>query len=317
MARQNPPSHCDVICFGESMVLFAAEEPGDLAGAARFTRRLCGADSNVAIGLTRLGLSVHWVSRVGEDAFGRFIMAALAEEGVNAAGVHVDPTRPTGVMFKSRAEDGCDPQTQYYRAGSAASVLSPDDLDVARMGTARHLHVTGISAALGSSALRLCTHAMDAMHAAGGTVSFDPNLRPPLWPDRQAMVDTLNALAGRADWLLIGLGEAEQLTGLDGLEAMARFYLDAGVREVVIKRGAQGASLRTASEALDLPAVVVPNVVDTVGAGDGFAVGYLSARLTGLPAAAALQRGNAFGALVVQHPGDYEGLPRQWPPEHS
>jgi len=307
--RHPPPP--DVICFGESMVLLGADTAGDLADCERFTRRLCGADSNVAIGLSRLGFSVHWISRVGDDAFGRFIIRALAAEGIDAAGIHVDPARRTGVMFKSRMDDGGDPQTLYYRAGSAASVLSPDDLDADITKAARHLHVTGITAALGPSAWALCEYAMKAMRAAGGTVSFDPNLRPALWPDRSLMIERINALAGLSDWLLIGVNEAEQLAGTDDTDAIGDFYLDAGVRDVVVKRGRHGASLRSREDAIDLPADPVRKVVDTVGAGDGFAVGYISARLDGQTPHEALVRGNAFGARAVQHSGDYENLPHR------
>lgn len=308
----NPPP--DVICFGESMVLLCADTPGDLADCAHFTRRLCGADSNVAIGLSRQGFNVHWVSRVGDDAFGCFIIRALAAEGVDSSGIGVDRRRATGVMFKTCTDDGSDPQTQYYRAGSAASALTPQDLDDATIATARHLHVTGISAALSPSAYALCEHAMRTMHAAGGTVSFDPNVRPALWPDPDTMIERLNVLAGMADWLLIGIGEAEQLARTRDVDAIAGFYLDAGVREVVIKRGADGASLRSRDKTIDLSAVAVARVIDTVGAGDAFAVGFISARLDGQTSRQALAQGNAFGARVVQHPGDYEALPRHAEP---
>lgn len=306
-----PPHAHDVICFGESMALFAAEHAGPLASGAPFTLRLCGADSNVAIGLRRLGLRVHWLSRVGDDAFGRFIIDTLAAEGLAADGTRIDPTRRTGAMFKARRDDGGDPATQYYRAGSAASALSPADLDAGTLATARHLHVTGITAALSDSAYALCARAMRGMRAAGGTVSFDPNLRPALWPDQATMARQLNALAALADWLLVGQGEAEQLTGTRDIERIARHYRDAGVREVVIKRGADGASLRSADAAIDLPAAPVARIVDTVGAGDAFAVGYISSRLDGQTPGEALARGNALGARAVQHPGDYESLPRR------
>lgn len=311
MAASTALTHSDVVCFGESMVLLGADTAGDLADCDRFTRRLCGADSNVAIGLSRMGFAVRWVSRVGDDAFGRFITRTLAEEGIDVAGIHIDAMRPTGVMFKSRTDDGGDPQTLYYRVGSAASALSPDDLDADALGAARHLHVTGITAALGPSALALCKHAMRTVRTAGSTVSFDPNLRPALWPDRDAMTRHINALAGLSDWLLIGDGEAAQLVGTRDVDAVGAFYLDAGARDVVIKRGRHGASLRSRDEAIDLPAASVRRVVDTVGAGDSFAVGYISARLDGQTPRQALERGNHFGARAVQHPGDYEFLPQR------
>lgn len=301
----------DVICFGESMALMCADTPGDLARVERFTRRLAGADSNVAIGLARQGLRVHWLTRVGDDAFGRFIRDTLAREGIGDDGTHVDAVRPTAVMFKSRNDDGSDPQTRYYRAGSAASALCPDDLPANVIAVARHLHATGITAALSAGALALCHHAMDAMRVNGGSVSFDPNLRPSLWPDRATMARELNRLAAKADWLLAGLEEARQLTGLHEPDAIAAFYRQAGAREIVLKLGAGGAIWYGDREVLRLPAAAVTRVVDTVGAGDAFATGFISARLEGLTAREALGRANAFGAHVIQHAGDYEGLPHR------
>src|SRR5699024_9619067 len=169
------------------------------------------------------------------------IRDTLAREGIGDDGTHVDAVRPTAVMFKSRNDDGSDPQTRYYRAGSAASALCPDDLPANVIAMARHLHATGITAALSAGALALCHHAMDAMRVNGGSVSFDPNLRPSLWPDRATMARELNRLAAKADWLLAGLEEARQLTGLHEPDAIAAFYRQAGAREIVLKLGAGGA----------------------------------------------------------------------------
>ncbi|MGN8197424.1 sugar kinase [Salinisphaera sp. RV14] len=301
----------DVVTFGESMALFAADTPGDLAHVTHFTRRLAGADSNVAIGLARLGLAVDWTSRVGNDAFGRFIVESLAAEGIDGRHVVVDDTRPTGLQIKSRSEDGSDPETEYFRRGSAASALGPADLPAERMAGARHLHCTGIPAAISGSAQALCHHAMDAMRAAGGTISFDPNLRPSLWTSEQAMREAINALAAKADWVLPGIDEGEILTGSRVPEAIADFYLGAGAGEVVVKLGAEGAYWQSAQDRCRVAGRAVERVVDTVGAGDGFAVGFISARLEGATPRAALERANAIAARVIQYPGDSDGLPRR------
>ncbi len=301
----------DIIAFGESMALFVAEQAGDLAEVSAYTRRLAGADSNVAIGLARLGLSVDWTSRVGDDSFGRFIVAALTAEGVDCRHVIVDDSRPTGFQLKARRDDGGDPAVEYFRRGSAASALSPADIPAERFARARHLHCTGIPAALGESARALSHHAMAAMRAAGGTISFDPNLRPSLWPDEATMRREINALAAQADWVLPGLAEGRLLTGHDDPADIADFYLAQGASEVVIKLGPEGACWRSADDACQVPGVPVARVVDTVGAGDGFAVGFVSARLEGRAPAACLQRANAIGAAAVQVAGDMEGLPRR------
>ena len=119
----------DVITFGEAMAMFVADEPGDLATVSRFTRRQSGAEANVAIGLARLGLRVGWVSRVGDDSFGRFILETMTSEGVDCSHVTVDKQHSTGIQLKSKAEGGADPRTEYFRKGSAASHLSVDDFD--------------------------------------------------------------------------------------------------------------------------------------------------------------------------------------------
>lgn len=301
----------DVITLGESMALFVADQPGALADAERFSKHLAGAETNVAIGLSRLGLRVRWVSRLGADSFGDFVRRTVANENVDCTRVTIDAQRPTGFMLKSRALDGRDPTVEYFRKGSAASALSLADFDAETFLAARHLHVTGITAALSASAAELVAHAMRFMRDAGRTVSFDPNLRPRLWPGRDVMVEHINRLAALAHWVLPGLAEGRTLTGRDAPADIAAFYLDRGAEAVVIKLGADGACYRTASEQGTVPGFPVAQVVDTVGAGDGFAAGVISARLEGLDWPSALARGNWVGAQVVQMPGDMDGLPRR------
>lgn len=306
-----PDTAIDVITLGETMVAFAAHEAGPLAQAQTFTKIAAGAETNVGVGLARLGLKVSWLSRLGRDSFGEYIRAAVGSEGVDCSAVADDTTRPTGFMLKSRAIEGADPTVEYYRRGSAASALSPADFDAARFRSARHLHVTGITPALSSGAAELVEHAMRFMRAEGRTISFDPNLRPRLWPGREAMAAHLNRLAGLADWVLPGLAEGRTLTGLQTPQEIAAFYLDRGARAVVVKLGAEGAYWRSAEGDGTVPGVKVATVVDTVGAGDGFAVGVISGRLEGLAWPAAVARGNWIGAQAVQVVGDMEGLPRR------
>jgi len=300
----------DVITIGEAMAMFVATEPGELAEADAFIKRIAGAELNVATGLARLGLNVSWVSRVGSDSFGRFVLSSLKKENINSESVTVDARYPTGFQLKSRAENGTDPIVEYFRKGSAASHLSCDDFDAATFTRARHLHLSGVAAALSASAYDLLDHAASTMKAQGKTISFDPNLRPVLWKSEAEMVEKLNRLAFQADWVLPGLKEAAILTGQSTPEAMADFYLDRGVKAVVIKTGADGAWFKTAAgEQGAVAAVRVDNVVDTVGAGDGFAVGVISALLEGKTLSQAVARGNKIGSLAIQVPGDSEGLP--------
>ncbi|WP_216660364.1 sugar kinase [Brenneria sp. hezel4-2-4] len=300
----------DVITYGEAMAMFVASETGDLAQAGHFSKRIAGAELNVSIGLSRLELKVGWVSRVGNDSFGRFTLDTLAREGIDHQCVTVDERFPTGFQLKSRAENGTDPIVEYFRRGSAASHLSVSDFDPRYFTNARHLHLSGVAAALSDSSLALANHAAREMRAAGKTLSFDPNLRPVLWPSRQVMCEKLNELAFQADWVLPGLKEGQILTGKQTPEEIADFYLTRGVKAVIIKLGPDGAWFKTADgHQQHVAAVRVDNVVDTVGAGDGFAVGVISALLEGKTLAQAVMRGNRIGALAVQAIGDSEGLP--------
>lgn len=299
----------DVVTFGEAMVLLVADRAGPLEDAESFVRRTAGAETNVAIGLARLGLSVGWASRLGQDSMGRYLLREIAREGVDCSHVVVDAAQRTGMMFKSRTDGIGDPAIEYHRKGSAASLFAPQDIDETWLVSARHLHVTGIFPALSPSCLAATERSMALMRAAGRGLSFDPNLRPALWPSPQAMRDTVNALAARADWVLPGLDEGRQLTGADDAPGIARFYLARGVRGVVVKLGGDGAYYDTGSDRGTVPAFPVAKVVDTVGAGDGFAVGLISALLAGRSVVDAVTRGAWIGARAVQVLGDTDGLP--------
>lgn len=304
-----PVKPLDVVTYGEAMAMFVANECGDLAKAHSFVKRAAGAELNVATGLARLGFQVGWVSRVGRDSFGRFVLETLASEGIDSAAVAVDERYPTAFQLKSRNDDGSDPEVEYFRRGSAASHLSLADYHPQYFEAARHLHLSGVAPAISESSLELAFHAAGAMRAAGKSISFDPNLRPTLWRSRQVMVERLNALAAHADWVLPGLEEGRILTGLASPQEIAGFYLARGATGVIIKLGSAGAYLRTAEQEAIIPAAPVAKVVDTVGAGDGFAVGVISALLEGRDAHFAASRGNLIGAMAIQVRGDSEGLP--------
>jgi len=306
----NGGAELDVLTAGEALVLLAAEEAGELHAVERFRRFSAGAELNVAIGLARLGLRVGYLSRLGDDVFGRFIAQVMAREGVVGKFAAVDAGSSNGFMLKSLAADGADPQIEYFRRGSAASRMQADD--AARLdGTrARHLHLTGILPALSPGCGELARTLAQRAREHGSSLSFDPNLRLRLWPDREEMIRTINAFAALSDLVLPGLAEGRLLTGRERAEDIAAFYLERGAGAVVVKLGPDGAycadrqGLRT-----HVPGVPVARVVDTVGAGDGFAVGVVSGLLEGLPLAAAAGRGCAIGARVVQFPGDCDGLP--------
>lgn len=299
----------DVITFGEAMLLLVADQPGPLEWVQGFHKRTAGAETNVAIGLARLGLKVGWASRLGTDSMGRYLLAALRGEGVDCSHVVCDPTQKTGFQFKGQVSDGSDPPVEYHRAGSAASHMGVADIDVDWLLSARHLHVTGVFAAISATTLPAAKKTMDLMRAAGRSVSFDPNLRPTLWATPEKMREEINDLAARAHWVLPGFEEGRFLTAEDSPEGIARFYRQRGAQLVVVKLGSEGAFYDGESGSGYVAGFPVAAVVDTVGAGDGFAVGLISALLDGLSVADAVKRGAWIGARAVQVLGDSEGLP--------
>jgi 2-dehydro-3-deoxygluconokinase len=293
----------EVVTFGETMVLLLAEPGVPLTEATTFRRTVAGSESNVAIGLARLGHSVGWFGRVGADAFGTVVRRAIAGEGVDTSRVRTDPAAPTGLLVRdAHTERPVD--VLYFRSGSAGSRLAADDVDPAYIEGARLLHFTGITPVLSDGARAATERAVDIAAANGVTISFDPNIRRRLAdPDRARAV--LLPLAERADIVLAGADEAELLTG----KPDATGFLDAGAKLVVLKDGANGSLATDGRTTWQRPAVQV-TVADPVGAGDGYAAGFLSAWLTGLEVPECLRRGAAISASAVQVIGDVEGLPR-------
>ena len=300
----------DVALFGEAMLLLVADRPGPIENATGFHKRTAGAETNVAIGLSRLGLKVGWASRLGADSMGRALLATMQGEGVDCSRVVVDPTQRTGIQIKARVIDGSDPPTEYHRKGSAASHMAPADVDEDWLRSARHLHATGVFAAISATSLLAARKSMDVMRAAGRTVSFDPNLRPTLWTSTEVMREQINDLASRADWVLPGLEEGRLLTGQDTPEGIARFYRDLGAKLVIVKLGPDGAYYDSAEAGTgQVAGFPIEKAIDTVGAGDGFAAGVVSALLEGKSVEQAVRRGAWIGARAVQVLGDTEGLP--------
>lgn len=297
----------DLVTLGESMVVFWPEH-GPMGAARTFVRSVAGAESNVAIGLARLGYRSGWIGRLGDDEFGRFVLRAIRGEGVDVSRARVDPGAPTGVLFRESVP-GRDPRVYYYRRGSAGSRLGPEDVDPEYVGSARLLHVTGITPALSPSCREAVEAAVEAARRRGVTVSLDPNLRLKLWPAREAAA-ALRPLVERAGIVLAGLEEGELLSGRRGEEAVAAWFLEAGARLVVLKLGPRGALATDGANTWRAPGFPV-QVVDTVGAGDASAAGFYAAWLGGRDVETCLRYGNAAGALVVQVVGDTEGLPHR------
>lgn len=297
-----------VLTIGEPMGLMVATEPKALKDVTTFRRYVCGAEVNFAVGMSRLGHETAYISRVGNDPFGQHILDFLAEQHIGTDYVILDDVNRTGMQLKAKTLEG-DPEVVNFRRFTAFSYMEPSVVDTVQWEKYDHLHVTGIPPALSDSCRETSIAMMKAAKAHGVQVSFDTNLRPALWPSEAVMRENINYLASLADIVLPGLGEGKLLTGFDTPEEIADFYLKQGAKAVIVKLGTKGSYVKTAEEAFYAPAYIVEQVVDTVGAGDGFAVGTISGRLEGLSWAEAVRRGAAIGALQVQVEGDNEGLP--------
>jgi len=296
-----------VATFGEALLVLRTSEAAVLAHESALAVGTGGAEANVAIGLARLGHAVRWLGRVGADGAGQRIARELRAEAIDAV-VLVDPDRPTGAMLKEHPGLGRT-RVSYLRTGSAGSALRPSDLDRLDLERSALLHLTGITPALSESARLAFEAAIDRAVAAGVEISFDVNHRALLWSADEAS-PVYRRAAAASSVLFAGIDEAALLLGREpaGPEEAARALHDLGPREVVVKLGAGGCLAFDGAELVLQPAVPV-RVVDTVGAGDAVAAGYLAGRLSGLPLAERLRLAARVAAGVCGSPDDWEGFP--------
>ena len=294
-----------VVTLGETMGLFSAGGQG--TAGDQFQLRIGGAESNVAIGLVRLGVGATWIGRVGADVAGDLVLRELRAEAVEARAI-IDPSAPTGLMVKTRPY-GSVTRVDYHRRGSAGSLLGPADVDAELVRESDLLHITGITPALSPSAAAAIDYAVDVAVAAGIPVSFDVNHRAKLWSGREAAA-VYRRLAARADVLFAGEDEGALLVDGSTPQELALRIADLGPAQVVIKRGAAGSVALIDGELFEVPAVPVA-AVDTVGAGDAFAAGYLAELIAGLAPAERLATATRAGAFACLGHGDWESLPRR------
>lgn len=289
-----------LVTLGETMAVLSTPGTGLLRHARSLDLGVAGAEATVAIGATRLGLPSTWVGRVGDDEFGALVRMTLAGQGVGVEHVRTDPEAPTGLMIKEH-RTGAITRVTYRRTGSAGSRVAPQD--VPPLNGAAVLHVTGITPALGEPPRAAVRTAVERARAAGVLVSVDLNHRASLWPSATDAVAEYRWLVAHADVLFATEPEAALLTD-GGPAALAAL----GPSEVLVKRGAAGATAIICGEVLEAPVFAV-DVVDPVGAGDAFAAGYLAERVRGASPAERLRTAAAAGAFAVTVAGDWEGLP--------
>jgi 2-dehydro-3-deoxygluconokinase len=291
----------DLVSVGETMLMFVPDPPQPLDGRVRYRPTVAGAESNVAAFAAALGVRSAWVSRVGDDQFGRHVLQELTGRGVDVCRVERDPRRPTGVAFKELSSDGT--RVRYFRRGSAASAMGEGAEQVVRSLHTRLVHVTGITAALSDSCQALVQRLMTD-RPAGRTVSFDVNWRPALWTDRDSAV--LLTVARASDVVFVGLDEAQALWGVTDVRAVRRMLPEP--RVLVVKQGAEGATAFHGDEEVFVPSLEV-DVVEPVGAGDALAAGFLVGLLRQLSVKQALRLGTIVAGSALRVTADVGPLP--------
>jgi 2-dehydro-3-deoxygluconokinase len=278
---------------------------GPLRHVTKFEKHYGGAELNVAVGLSRLGHRAGWAGSLGDEEFGREILAFARGEGVDVSRATLDPRAPTGLYFKERRALG-RLRVYYYRAGSAASRMRFEDLDLDYLLSSMFLHLTGITAALSESCHDLIERLVLSANERNVPISFDANVRWRLFDGRDPR-KILKPLVDRADLLFLSEEEAELLLGGSNAESIQQARQKMRAKTIVVHR-ADGAFAVEEGGITERAGYEV-KVVDTVGAGDAFVAGFLAGRLRSWETGACLEMANACGACAVTVPGDVKGLP--------
>ena len=309
----------DIVCLGELLIdLFPAEIGRRLVEVSAFHPKPGGAPGNVAVAARRLGLASAFIGKVGDDAFGRFLIDTLAAEGVETRGIRLDDEARTTLAFIA-LPDPHHAEFVFYRNPGADTRLRPDELDGELLRHARALHVGSLS--LVAEPSRAATfQAVEIARAAGALVSFDVNYRPSLWPTPDTAVAAIRDLLPLAHVVKVNEDELCLLTGTADADAGGAALLAAGPALVVVTLGARGSAYRSADAAGFVPAFPV-DTVDAIGCGDAFMAGVLAGLLGNADGGAWSQRldddhlrpilryANAVGALTATRAGALPALP--------
>ena len=297
----------DVITIGDAMVAMCPKEKGPILFCNTFERKIGGAELNVAIGCARLGLKSGWISRLRQDDFGKHILKTVRGEGIDTSQIELVEGYQTSVYFREVMANG-DSRSFYYRENSPTSTMTAESLDENYFRNSKVLHITGVFPSINDNNKEILLKAVELAKKNNLLISFDPNIRLKMWTKSQAR-EFINKFFSEVDILLVGDEEISILIDEeDTNEAIKKFH-DLGIDKVVVKRGAKGAIGSDGSNIYDVAAIKPKALIDTVGAGDGFAAGFLSAYLKGDSFEESIEFANAVGSLVVGIEGDNEGLP--------
>ncbi len=296
----------EVVSFGETMVLMDPVENGPLKYVNEFRKKIGGAESNFAVGMSRLGHDSGWFSKLGKDPHGEYVESVVAGEGVNTSEVAFTDQAPTGIMFKERISNR-ETHVYYYRHRSAASKMEASDIPETYITEAEHMHVTGITPVLSDSCREAVEKAFDIAEENNTRTSFDPNIRMKLWEGEETR-QTLLRFIESADIVIMSQEEAEKLLDIQDQENILEEILSRGAEKVAVTLGDEGA-IASDGDNVKMDRGYNFNIVDTVGAGDAFDAGFISGFLDGKNLEEALDRANLCGGLATTFSGDMEGLP--------
>lgn len=297
----------DVITIGDGMIAMCPRKKGPIMFCDTFEKKIGGAELNVAIGCSRLGLKSGLITRLGNDDFGKYIIRTTRGEGVDISQVKLVEGYNTSVYFREVLADGSS-RSFYYREKSPTSTMSVEDLDEEYFKNAKVLHITGVFPSINKNNQKVILESVRLAKKFNLIISLDPNIRLKMWTKEEAKA-FIEKLLPDVDILLIGDEEVQLLLGEVSIDKAIKTFHNYGIEKVIVKKGAKGAVGSDGKNIYDVEAIKPIALVDTVGAGDGFAAGFLTALLKGQSLEESVKFANAVGSLVVGVEGDNEGLP--------
>ena len=295
----------DLYTFGEAMALFLSEDTDSVIDAKLYRRSTAGAEGNVAVAVSRLGLHAHFYTHLGADELGTAILDDFIAEGVDVTEVKRVPEF-SGTMIRNPGTTR-PVEATYLRKGAAATTISPTDINLGMLHSSKWVHTTGITCAISTSAASAVEFALTKAREAKITCSLDLNIRRKLWSEAQARV-VIEPLAHDLDLLIGGEDEYLAIFGENDPKRALELVADRGCKIAIMTKGDQKIRYLINGE---FGEVTPPKVkaVDPVGSGDAFTGGVIAGLLSGLSTVDAIKQGSVSGARVASQFGDWAGLP--------
>lgn len=297
----------DVVTIGDAMIALNPTMKGPMRFVHNFEKKVGGAELNFAIGCARLGLKAGWISRLGNDEFGKYILHFVRGEGIDTSHVKMVDNYPTSVYFKEILEDGTG-RNFYYRNQSPILTLNLQSIDEEYIKSAKVLHISGVFSAIHEDNPKIIHHAIQIAKENNVLVSLDPNIRLKLW-DKERAKEVLLSFLPKVDIFLTGVEEAEILFGTSDAIKIIEICKSFGITSIAVKKGEDGSIAYHNGAIVEADAIKASKVVDTVGAGDGFDAGFIYGVLQKWPLDRIVKISNTIGSMVVSVSGDNEGLP--------